>query len=143
LKGGSLVAALKASPEHRAIPIVMIESEDILPEQIGRYQPDCIVHKTGDMRTSLEAFLDSLGLVCGVAGTSSPTSLVGARILVAEDNKVNQAVIGRILHVAGAASAGFDAVLNKPVDRTLLVETCHKHIESAQAGSELEEPMDA
>ena len=103
LNGASLVAALKSSPEHRAIPIVLLTPNSLRPEDIGHYQPDHIAMQDGGMRESLERFLGSVGL--GMRGVTDedtePTMLEGKRVLLAEDSLVNQTVVGRILHVAG------------------------------------------
>ena len=105
VNGASLVAALKSSPEHRAIPIVLLTPNALRPEDIGLYQPDHVLIKDGSMRESLEGFLDSVGLgVRGVVGSEGASDELpaGTRVLLAEDNVVNQTVVGRILHVAGA-----------------------------------------
>jgi CheY-like chemotaxis protein len=106
LTGTSLVAALKSSPEYRSIPIVMATTRrDLNSDDFGQYKPDHLLHKTGKMRESLEGFLDSIGLgVRGVVGADEEPETMpkGTRVLLAEDNIVNQTVVGHVLHVAGA-----------------------------------------
>ncbi|MDA1266883.1 MAG: response regulator [Planctomycetota bacterium] len=130
MNGASLLAALKCSPAHRAIPVVLMTSNEVHPEQFGPYGPDHVVRKDGELRQSLEGFLDSVGLgvkglVAGDGGTERLPE--GTRILLAEDNMVNQTVVGRVLHVAGAevvaVNNGAEAVasaLREPFDLVLM-----------------------
>ncbi len=130
LNGSSLVAALKSSPEYRAIPIVLMTPEPLCPGDLGHYLPDHFLVKDNTMRASLEGFLDSIGL--GLRGveqeqTAAETLPEGTRILLAEDNAVNQTIVGRILHVAGAevvaVGNGAEAVtcaMREPFDLVLM-----------------------
>ncbi len=105
LNGICLVAALKSSDEHRAIPIVLLEPNEPSSDGLGLYQPDHTLVKDSDMHESLENFLDSIGLgVRGVVGKEGDCESLpdGTRVLLAEDNIVNQTIVGHILHVAGA-----------------------------------------
>jgi len=102
--GSSLVAALRESPSHRAIPIVMISGN---PEQCRRgayHRPDALIAKDSDFETNLRGFLDEIGLEEPRVGEGEerPLNLDGCLILLAEDSRVNQVLTSRILHAAGA-----------------------------------------
>ncbi|MCB9897340.1 MAG: response regulator [Planctomycetes bacterium] len=69
--------------------------------------PDAILRKDAHLPDALERFLDGLGLLvpreqrAGEADDHEEPPLHG-RILLAEDSPTNAALLGRILHVAGA-----------------------------------------
>jgi CheY-like chemotaxis protein len=120
--GLALVAALKACREHRALPAVVITSGEIPGAVV---QPDLVLTKDPSMLNRLDDFLDEIGL--GRESEIMGAPLAGTRILLAEDSAVGRAIIGRILHVAGAevvtVSDGAEAVasaLAEPFDLILL-----------------------
>lgn len=103
LNGNSLVAALKSCPDYCEIPILMLTPAEVAT--LGHYQPDHVLVKDGNMRAALDEVLSSIGLgVMGLASNDEDPDQFppGTRVLLAEDNVVNQTVVGRILHVAGA-----------------------------------------
>ncbi len=129
LNGFSLLAALKSSPTHRAMPIVLLTSNAGPSTGACYYQPDHIVIKDGSMRDNLEHFLDSVGLSTRSDANpdTDPAALRGKRVLLAEDSIINQTVAGRILHVAGievvAVDDGVQAVIaiqEEPFDLVLM-----------------------
>ncbi len=106
LTGGALIAALKSSPHHRAIPIGLITSTDSSHRHLGVYQPDAIITKDSALSTSVERFLESLGIGAktedGATTEADQPPLANVNILLCEDSMSIQALIGRILHTAGA-----------------------------------------
>jgi CheY-like chemotaxis protein len=103
LPARSLVAALEASPHHRAIPVVILTAD--ASQHPGSHHVT-VIAKDRDLGESLDAFLDEIGLtdppIDRDAGGSGRPTLAGCRILLAEDSHSSQRVTGRILHVAGA-----------------------------------------
>lgn len=201
LAGSSLVAALKSSPEHRAVPIALVtSSERDAVRRLAGFRPDVVLRKGSDLEQELGAFLDSIGLVrsgeASAGAEQSVTPLAGRRVLVAEDTKVIRLLVRHLLHTAGAdvvvvengreavdaageshfdlmltdiempemdgptalrrlraagvmlpifaltghdgddfrkqaLATGFDGVLVKPVDRTMLINTCARRVGQA------------
>ncbi len=115
LCGASLIAALKSSPHHRAIPVGLITSTDTSHRDLGFYQPDAIITKDNTLGPAVGRYLESLGIGAKNAdGDTERPPLDGVNILLCEDSVSIQALIGRILHTAGAmvvtASDGKQAV---------------------------------
>lgn len=105
LSGASLLAALKCSPAHRDIPVALVTASESPDASLGTYQPDCVIAKDADLLDSVAEFVTSLGLVDADPAEHRATPLApldGVRILLCDDSSMNQALIGRILHVAGA-----------------------------------------
>lgn len=104
LPGTALVAALKSSRHHRAIPIALITSDANVG--VSGCAPDAVIPKTRDLLQAVSAFLDSVGLTlreAAAADAALPSNaLEGRRILVAEDAVVLQKMVRHLLHVAGA-----------------------------------------
>ncbi len=103
LSGASLIAALKACPRHRGIPIGLMTAEDSLDQFLSVYKPDVLIQKKSDFKNKLEEFLEKYGI--GGKGQTDDTSASRRRsgkILLAEDTQMIQKLIGTFLHVAGA-----------------------------------------
>lgn len=98
LFGGALIAALKASPSHRAIPIGLVTSSVGAAERLGSYGPDRVLLKNGELQGALRSFLGSIGL----QASAEPPATIRGRVLLVEDVVVNQLLVSRLLHVAGA-----------------------------------------
>lgn len=113
LPGGSLVAALKSSREHAAIPVVVLTSREEARTHFRGPAPDLVLRKLGNLRGALDDFFLSLGLG-GELGDDDALPLYGMHLLVAEDSKVQQRFLAQLLHVAGArvelAATGLEAV---------------------------------
>jgi CheY-like chemotaxis protein len=116
LGGESLIAALKSSMYHRAIPIGLMTSDDVPAERGAVYRPDTIIRKTRDLTAAVLGFLIeyNVGRDPQQRGGDLPPSLLHARILLAEDSETMHRLISRHLHVAGAevvvVENGADAV---------------------------------
>ncbi len=103
LSGASLIAALKACPRHRGIPIALMTSTESLERFLSVYQPDVIIQKGGNFKNDVGDFLEKYGI--GGKGDKERASSRGklnGRILLAEDTRLIQKLIGTLLHVAGA-----------------------------------------
>ncbi len=112
LAAPSLVAALKVSSGHKAIPLCIMTSDEGLNSLPGPYQPEGVIHKTRDFLSQIEEFLGKVGLESD--GPSEDTEHLEGNILLAEDVRTNQVLMSRLLHVAGAevtvAENGIEAV---------------------------------
>jgi len=102
----SLLAAVRESPHHRAIPIVLLTGDVEGRLREGRLQPDAIVAKDTHLEDNLRAFLDGVGLHWRKDSAedfdSNAMDLRGTRLLLAEDSPVSRRATSRILHVSGA-----------------------------------------
>ncbi len=118
LPGESLVAALKSSRHHRAIPIALLTSSADEHEAASTFSagcaPDRIIVKGTGLLDDVAAFLESIGLPLVAGGAAAAPCRLAGRILLAEDGRSNQMILGHILHVAGAdvvvANDGVEAV---------------------------------
>jgi CheY-like chemotaxis protein len=104
LSGLVLIAALKSSPDHRAIPIGLVTSSDPTAHHMGAYPPDAVISKDGHLAESVDRFLQSfhVGLDALPKTPSASSARLEGRILLAEDATLIQKLLGKILHVAGA-----------------------------------------
>lgn len=103
MPGSSLVAALGASRAHRAIPVCAIVASRNGRESFAAYEPAACIERSGDLRASVDTFLEELGLQVPTGDASiSPASRSAPRLLLAEDSTTNQLILARLLHIAGA-----------------------------------------
>lgn len=115
LSGAALVGALKSCPFHRAIPIGLLTTSELIECQMP-IRPDVIISKDANIGRAVLGFLGRLGL-CGeqrAATRGEPGLLMGRRVLLAEDATFIHKLLGKFLHVAGAdvmvVENGVDAV---------------------------------
>ena len=125
LNGFSLVAALRSSSRHRAIPIAMITSSGEMREGMEHCAPDAILKKGEHLEGQIDGFLDRCWL--SQRRDQAPSTLTGRQVLVAEDSRVNRVLVGRLLHVLGAevelvadGLEALDAVQRKSFDLVLM-----------------------
>ncbi len=106
LSGASLIAALKACPSHRGIPTGLMTSTESLDRFLNFYKPDAILYKKHDFKDALDGFLEQYGIgskgQTDRADRAKPVEKLNGRILLAEDTRIIQKLIGTLLHVAGA-----------------------------------------
>lgn len=104
MPGSSLLAAIRSSAAHRAIPIGLLSATDSVERRVGRFAPDVVLRKDADLPEALDRFLDTLGIETsgGERGATSEAHPLHGRILLAEDSPTNSALLGRVLHVSGA-----------------------------------------
>lgn len=95
MSGPSLVAAIRAEPRYRAVPIALITASD--PERVACVGADVVLPKDTTLAAQLCAWLEQVGGRELVSGTDG----AGGRILLAEDAASIQKLLGRMLHAAG------------------------------------------
>ncbi len=123
LPTASLIAALRHSPHHRAIPLAVATSSDSAEKRLSSARPDMLLKKRNLLR-DLGVFLDSLGFTRSVDSTSGR---LGGSILLVDDVAVNRKLFGGVLHVAGAdvvvaesAVEALEIVISRNFDLVLL-----------------------
>ena len=100
----ALIAALRSSPRHRAIPVGLVTCTDSAGECVGLYRPDAVIAKDDDLAGSVVDFLRSFDIGQESASDKSDGGRrqIKGKILLAEDTSMIQKLLGKILHVAGA-----------------------------------------
>ena len=118
LHAPSLIAALKACPSSRSIPIAVITPQDPRLMDLSFYRPDTVLGMGSSFEDSVQEFVSEFMF----ADKASPRSRQNrfsqcqGRVLLAESSSMIQRVVGKLLHVAGA-----DVTVVENVTETMLV----------------------
>ncbi len=102
LGGPSLIAALKASCQHRAIPVALLTSNLAGAQGLPHPHADTVIAKDTHLTGNVLAFLDAFSHNGDEHGPDRHGPPLHGRILLAEDATVIHKLISRFLHVAGA-----------------------------------------
>lgn len=106
LHAPSLIAALKACPFHRSMPIVVVTPSDPRLLDLSLYRPDAVVGETASLTESVAAFLDQVRLPQrSPAPGGSPWVRLAGRALLVESSSMAHRILGKLLHVAGVEVA--------------------------------------
>ena len=105
LHSPSLIAALKACPSHRSLPIAAVTPADPRLLHLGLYRPDAVIGDVPSFESSTLEFLDEYR----VPGRSTIRGIPNARwsrfdgrVLLVENSAMAHRILGKVLHVAGA-----------------------------------------
>jgi len=103
LSGVALIAALKSSPYHRAIPIGLVTSSDSVSQHLSVHRPDTVIRRDDNLSGAVTNFLESFSIGQERAlGQKAGGGELKGKILLAEDSTVIQKLLAKMLHVAGA-----------------------------------------
>ena len=112
MPGPSLVAALRASPHHRVIPVAFVSSHR-KPEWMDLWHGCPVFEKTPKLKEMFSAYLESIGFEACAESKQVVNTLDGRHLLVAEDMDAMRRLLSHKLHVRGArvtlAQDGFEA----------------------------------
>jgi CheY-like chemotaxis protein len=105
LHGPSLIAALKACPSHRSLPIAVVTPRDPRLLDLSLYRPDAVVGESTEYGPSILEFLDEYRVRDQTEMPGVPKARwvrFEGRILLIESSSMAQRIVGKMLHVAGA-----------------------------------------
>lgn len=152
MDGHELVEHIRMSPELASVPLIMLTSigQDIPREQSEAWQLSAYLHKPIRQSRLFDAVVSATTTVSQVSdsvGTSDdahfdPTLGCGMRVLVAEDNDVNQLLVEEMLVRSGfectLASNGREAVIKAAArEFDLVLMDCQMPIQDGFSAAEM------
>ncbi len=103
LHGFSLLSAIRACPYYRALPIIVVSTQDPKHLDFSYHRPDFILGPDADIRKEVRKFINDLRTPKRdrLPG-ESPWVHLNQRILISQSSIITHRLVARPLHVAGA-----------------------------------------
>ncbi|MEZ4647202.1 MAG: hypothetical protein R3E97_00205 [Candidatus Eisenbacteria bacterium] len=123
LHAPSLIAALKACPTHRSVPIAVITPQDPRLLDLSFYRPDAVLRLGATFQDSVREFVSEFTFEDKHTGRGPHGRFAQCRgkVLLAESSAMIQRVVGKLIHVAGA-----DVTVVENVTETMLATSSHE-----------------
>lgn len=103
LHAPSLIAALRACPYHRCLPIAVVTNRNPRLLDLSLYRPDAVIAEDAGFEGAVEAFVGEFRVQSTGGRNLTPGWWqLEASVLLVENSTMTRRYVGKVLHVAGA-----------------------------------------